>query len=240
MSFELLEETISRISKFASVFGISKSELKIYSYLLIYGRATAREISDKLNMPYTKVYSILSKLEGRGWVLKIDKRPAIYEAIPLKEVWSKIKSTFQEKINEFEKNFIDPISNLFASTTLYNIMVIPKDLVIDNVIRLLKDFSKVYLIALSYQELVRDDILDLIKANAFKAETRVLIDDNVNFPNLPSLQVKKSHSLFGSGIITSNAVLLIVKNNNMLTGLFSNHKYFIDIATVYFNHLWSF
>ncbi|MEM3758155.1 MAG: helix-turn-helix domain-containing protein, partial [Saccharolobus sp.] len=105
MSFELLEETISRVSKFASIFGISKTELKIYSYLLIYGRATAREISVKLGMPYTKVYSILSKLEGRGWIIKIDKRPAIYEAIPLKEVWAKIKVTFQERINDFEKQF---------------------------------------------------------------------------------------------------------------------------------------
>jgi len=113
MSSELLEETISRVSKFASVFGISKSELKVYSYLLIYGRATAREVSNKLSLPYTKVYNILSKLEGRGWVIKIDKRPAVYEAIPLRDVWNKIKITFQEKLDEFEKQFIEPISSIF-------------------------------------------------------------------------------------------------------------------------------
>lgn len=239
MSSELLEETINRVSKFASVFGISKSELKIYSYLLIYGRATAREISDKIGMPYTKVYNILSKLEGRGWIIKIDKRPAVYEAIPLKEVWNKIKNTFQEKLNEFEKQFIEPISAIFSSNMLYSIIVIPRDNIIDNIIKLLKDYSKIYLIAISYQELVKDEIIELIKANSLKAETKIIVDKNVNFPEIPSAQMRKAQSLFGSGLITSDSILLIVKSNDNLTGLFSNHKYFVDIATVYFNHLWS-
>jgi len=50
--------------------------------------------------------------------------------------------------------------------------------------------------------------------------------------------MRKAQSLFGSGLITSDSILLIVKSNDNLTGLFSNHKYFVDIATVYFNHLW--
>jgi sugar-specific transcriptional regulator TrmB len=45
--------------------------------------------------------------------------------------------------------------------------------------------------------------------------------------------------MFGSGLITSTAVLLIIKNADKLSGLFSNHKYIVDIATVYFNHLWT-
>ncbi|WP_338600922.1 TrmB family transcriptional regulator [Sulfolobus tengchongensis] len=239
MSFELIEETISRVSKFASVFGISKSELKVYSYLLIYGRATAKEVSDKLSMPYTKVYNILSKLEGRGWVIKIDKRPAVYEAIPLRDVWNKIKNTFQEKINEFEKQFIEPISNVFSSSTLYNIVVIPRDNIIDNALRLLKDYSKMYLVAISYRELIRNEIVDILKANSLKAETRIIIDKSLDIPEITSAQIKRAQSLFGSGIITSDSILLIIKNNENLTGLFSNHRYLIDIGTVYFNHLWS-
>ncbi|ACP35806.1 transcriptional regulator TrmB [Sulfolobus islandicus L.S.2.15] len=239
MSSELLEETISRVSKFASVFGISKSELKVYSYLLIYGRATAREVSNKLSLPYTKVYNILSKLEGRGWVIKIDKRPAVYEAIPLRDVWNKIKITFQEKLDEFEKQFIEPISSIFSSNMAYNIVVIPRDNIMDNALRLLKDYSKTYLVAVSYQEFVRSDIVDILKANSLKAETKIIVDKSVSLPDIPSAQVKRTQSLFGSGIITSDSILLIIKNNDVLTGLFSNHKYLIDIGTVYFNHLWS-
>ncbi|QGA54786.1 TrmB family transcriptional regulator [Sulfolobus sp. E5-1-F] len=239
MSSELLEETISRVSKFASVFGISKSELKVYSYLLIYGRATAREVSNKLSLPYTKVYNILSKLEGRGWVIKIDKRPAVYEAIPLRDVWNKIKITFQEKLDEFEKQFIEPISTIFSSNMAYNIVVIPRDNIMDSALRLLKDYSKMYLVAISYQEFVRSDIIDILKANSLKAETKIIVDKSVNFPEIASVQVKRAQSLFGSGIITSDSILLIIKNNDVLTGLFSNHKYLIDIGTVYFNHLWS-
>ncbi|ACP46055.1 transcriptional regulator, TrmB [Sulfolobus islandicus Y.G.57.14] len=239
MSSELLEETISRVSKFASVFGISKSELKVYSYLLIYGRATAREVSNKLSLPYTKVYNILSKLEGRGWVIKIDKRPAVYEAIPLRDVWNKIKITFQEKLDEFEKQFIEPISSIFSSNMAYNIVVIPRDNIMDSALRLLKDYSKTYLVAVSYQEFVRSDIVDILKANSLKAETKIIVDKSVSLPDIPSAQVKRAQSLFGSGIITSDSILLIIKNNDVLTGLFSNHKYLIDIGTVYFNHLWS-
>ncbi|AAK40750.1 TrmB family transcriptional regulator [Saccharolobus solfataricus] len=239
MSSELLEETISRVSKFASIFGISKSELKVYSYLLIYGRATAREVSNKLSLPYTKVYNVLSKLEGRGWVIKIDKRPAVYEAIPLRDVWNKIKITFQEKLDEFEKQFIEPISSIFSSNMAYNIVVIPRDNIMDNALRLLKDYSKMYLVAISYQEFVRSDIIDILRANSLKAETKIIVDKSVNLPDISSAQVKRAQSLFGSGIITSDSILLVIKNNDILTGLFSNHKYLIDIGTVYFNHLWS-
>lgn len=121
----------------------------------------------------------------------------------------------------------------------YNIVVIPRDNIMDNALRLLKDYSKTYLVAVSYQEFVRSDIVDILKANSLKAETKIIVDKSVSLPDIPSAQVKRAQSLFGSGIITSDSILLIIKNNDVLTGLFSNHKYLIDIGTVYFNHLWS-
>ncbi|MEM3863613.1 MAG: helix-turn-helix domain-containing protein [Metallosphaera sp.] len=81
MSRDLVDDILGRVSKFASILGISRSELKIYSTLLLDGRSNARDLSRKLNISYTKIYSILNKLEDRGWIRKIGKRPVTYEEV---------------------------------------------------------------------------------------------------------------------------------------------------------------
>ncbi|BBG24210.1 TrmB family transcriptional regulator [Sulfuracidifex tepidarius] len=237
MSNQLLDEMISRISKFASIFGISRSELKVYAFLLLNGKSTARDTSEKLNMSYTKVYSILSRLEGRGWIVKIAKRPTLYEAVPVKEVWLNIKGIIAAKLEQLEKDFIEPLS-AFTFSSPYTVIIIPSKDIISAMKEYLVEKSQKYFIAISYQELLTDPVLELIKADSTKGETRVILSKGVKFPDIPSIQMKTIDSMFGSGIITSSSMLLIVKSGESLIGLSSSHRYFVEIATVYFNYLW--
>ncbi|MEM3245061.1 MAG: helix-turn-helix domain-containing protein, partial [Metallosphaera sp.] len=125
MSRDLVDDILGRVSKFASILGISRSELKIYSTLLLDGRSNARDLSRKLNISYTKIYSILNKLEDRGWIRKIGKRPVTYEAVSLRDLWSNIKRILELKVNEFEKEFIEPLSSMIDSTSAYTVVVVP-------------------------------------------------------------------------------------------------------------------
>ncbi|MCY0850553.1 TrmB family transcriptional regulator [Sulfuracidifex metallicus] len=237
MSNQLLDEMISRISKFASIFGISRSELKVYAFLLLNGKSTARDISEKLEMSYTKVYSILARLEGRGWITKIARRPTLYEAVPVKEVWINIKGVISAKLEQLERDFIDPLST-FTFSSPYTVIIVPSKDIISAMREYLSESSQRYLIAISYPELLTEQVVELIKANSVKGDTKLIISKSIPFPDVPSIKVKKIDSMFGSGVITSSSMLLIVKSGETLLGLSSSHNYFIEIATVYFNHLW--
>jgi sugar-specific transcriptional regulator TrmB len=233
-----IEDILSRVSRFASILGISKSELRIYATLLLEGQMTARQISDKLEISYTKVYSILTKLEERGWIRKTGKKPSYYYAIPIRDLWANIKNLLEEKINEFEKQFIEPISAMLSSSSSYTIMVIPTVDLKKTIFEILNENSKRYYVVLSYPELVTNDVIELLSTKVFNSEVRLLVPSSVSVSKIPPESIKRSDNMFGSGIITSSSVLLIVKNNDRLSGILSNHKYFVDIATVYFNHIW--
>jgi len=233
-----IEDILSRVSRFASILGISKSELRIYATLLLEGQMTARQISDKLEISYTKVYSILTKLEERGWIRKTGKKPSYYYAIPIRDLWANIKKLLEEKINEFEKQFIEPISAMLSTSSSYTIMVIPTVDLKKTIFEILNENSKRYYVVLSYPELVTNDVIELLSTKVFNSEVRLLVPSSVSVSKIPPESIKRSDNMFGSGIITSSSVLLIVKNNDRLSGILSNHKYFVDIATVYFNHIW--
>jgi len=45
-----LEDTLARVSRFASILGISRAELRIYSTLLLEGQMTARQLAEQLGI----------------------------------------------------------------------------------------------------------------------------------------------------------------------------------------------
>lgn len=240
MSTQIIDDIVNKISKYASVLGITRTELKIYLMLLTKGKSTARELSEIMNIPYTKVYGILSKLESRGWVKKdTKKKPAIYEALPIKDTWSNVKHELEEKLNLFEREVIEPLNLLISQHALYNILAIPNDEVIKTALDILRSQSSKYLIAISFNELLDRKILELISSNSFKSTVRLIITSDFaklnNFSS--SVEVRVLDSMFGSGIISDDSVLLIIKAS-MLSGIYSNHRFIVDIATVYFNYLW--
>ncbi len=234
-----LEDTLARVSRFASILGISRAELRIYSTLLLEGQMSARQIAEQLNISYTKIYSLLSKLEERGWIKRLGKKPAVYEAIPLRDLWANIKKMIEIKVDEFEKEFIEPLSSLLSSSSTYSVTMVPSEKIKSTFFEILDEGNKVS-VAISYSELLSEDVIQAIKTKSYTSpDLRVIIQSDINVPEISGVQIRKLSNMFGSGLITSTAVLLIIKNTDKLSGLFSNHKYIVDIATVYFNHLWS-
>ncbi|ARM77103.1 TrmB family transcriptional regulator [Acidianus manzaensis] len=232
-----VDELLSRVSRFASILGISRTDLKIYSFLLLEGQMSARELSEKMGISYTKIYTILGKLEEKGWIRRIGKKPAFYEAIPLRDLWANVKKTIEVKINEFEKDFIEPLSSMLSTSSTYSITMIPPSKLKSTIFEILDSSNKI-MIAVSFPEILETDILELIKVKSYNSDIKLILQNDMQINNLSGVNTRKLQSMFGSGIITSSAVLLIIKNADKLSGLFSNHKYIVDIASVYFNHLW--
>ncbi|BCU67227.1 transcriptional regulator [Sulfolobales archaeon HS-7] len=237
MKSSAIDDIIDKVSKMATPFGISKSELKTYSTLLLYGTLTAREIASKLGISYTKVYPILTKLESRGWIHKIHGKPVKYEAYPLRDVWIKIKKNIEERMELLEKQFIEPLSAVLATPSpFYSVFVISGEQVKTEMIRLLSEAKGKVMIAISNRELLSKELRSIIESLIFKADVRVLACDGLE---IKGADYRNLSSMFGSGVITNQGVLLIVKSGETQIGLLSNHQYFVEIASVYFEYLWN-
>jgi len=201
------------------------------------GQSNARKLSDELNISYTKIYSILNKLEERGWIRKLGKKPVVYEAVSLRDLWSNIKKMLEFKVDQFEKEFIEPLSSLMGSTAAYTVMMIPQHDLKRTIVNLLGEPSKKYLVAISFKELMDQELIQLIKAKSYVAEVKLIAQRDIRVEE-GGIEQRHLDNMFGSGIVTSSSVLLIIKSNDRLTGIISNHRYLVDIAMVYFDHLW--
>jgi sugar-specific transcriptional regulator TrmB len=57
------------LSRVLVLLGVGKREIDIYLALVEKGPLTARELSDQLGIPYTKIYAHLDKLGSLGLIL---------------------------------------------------------------------------------------------------------------------------------------------------------------------------
>ncbi|QKQ99797.1 TrmB family transcriptional regulator [Metallosphaera tengchongensis] len=238
MEQDFIDDILAKVSRFASILGISKTELKIYSTLLIEGQSNARELSSKLNISYTKIYTILNRLEERGWIRKIGKRPATYEAVSLRDLWSNIKKLLEIRVTQFEKEFIEPLSSMIDSTSAYTVMVVPPNNLRRTLVEVLNEPSKKYLLAITIPELLDEEIYQLVNSKAYNSEVKVIVQRGIKVPDKVSFELRVLDSMFGSGVVTSSSVMLIIRSAQSVSSIISNHRYLVDIAQVYFNYLW--
>ncbi|BFH73420.1 helix-turn-helix domain-containing protein [Sulfurisphaera javensis] len=234
-----IDDIVSKIGNIARAFGISRNELKLYFILLLNGKMTAKELSDKINISYTKIYPILTKLEGRGWIRRIGKRPSYYIANPIREVWENVKKNIFDSLEKIERDLILPISVLLSSqTSFYNIALVQQDAINQTLQQILSENSSKYYVAISFPEILSQELVKLLEANSYKHDVKVILSKSLKVDS-NVLQVRYLDSMFGSGIITSNSIFLIIKTQgNTLLGMFSNHIYFVEIGKVYFEYLW--
>jgi sugar-specific transcriptional regulator TrmB len=240
----ILDDLIERGSRFSSLMGLGKPEIKIYVFLLLNGKMNAREISSRINMSYNKVYSYLKKLEYVNWIRRVDSRPTIYEARPLKEIWGITKALIENKLSQMEKEIIEPLSSLFerSPTPLAVSILTNKDSVISEIIKMLSEQSNSYKIAISIPDILTKEVISSIIAAGSRAKVRILMESNIEIAKeltgVQGITVKLASSLFGSGVI-ARSILLVVKSGQTITGIKSSHNYFVDLGNVYFDYLWS-
>jgi len=234
-----IDDILAKLGNIARAFGISRNELKLYFILLLNGKMTAKEISDVMNISYTKIYPILTKLEGRGWITRVGKRPSYYVANPIRDVWENVKKSILENLEKVERDIILPISVLLTSqTSFYNIALVQQENITKTMKQVLSENSSKYYVALSFDELLTEDTIKILEVNSYKTDVKVIATKNLKI-NSKTLKIRYLDSMFGSGIITSNSIFLIIKTQgNILLGMYSNHIYFVEIGKVYFEYLW--
>lgn len=82
--------------------GLSDYEARAYVTLLTMGQLTPAEVSSAAQIPYTKVYEVLRRLEGKGWVAAVSRSPLTYAPVKPEKALASVKRRFEEILSEAE------------------------------------------------------------------------------------------------------------------------------------------
>ena len=99
-------------------FGLSSYEAKVYFSMLPLGQTTAKDISNKSNIPFGRIYDVMTSLENKGIIEKQDTRPKRYIAkAPKTAMKNLIDFKDQEllTIKESASVIEEKLSNLYDS-----------------------------------------------------------------------------------------------------------------------------
>ncbi len=80
--------------------GLNQYEAQAYASLLLFGEATAGELSNRAEVPRPRVYDIINRLEKKGFVIVEPGRPVKYRAVAPKQA---IDAYLKIKEEEFKK-----------------------------------------------------------------------------------------------------------------------------------------
>lgn len=230
------------MNKALKAFGLDEKDLAIYAFLVERGPSTAREVAEGVGMPYTKVYQRLEALEVRGFVERVEGRPAKYSARPPAEVYKGLVSLASSVLKALKEQ-LDLLQTLYesrhgrASATF--IALIRGEKVFGLIEEVIRSSESAVYVALPYAELVAPGIISAIEEESRRIEVRLLVAERIaKYIDLPPrVEVRALDDMFGGGAL-GNSALLVVKHGEGLLGIHSNEKYLLDIAKTYFNYLW--
>ncbi|MBN2155801.1 MAG: TrmB family transcriptional regulator [Candidatus Lokiarchaeota archaeon] len=234
-------------------------ETKAFVALTINGISSAKEISDKTNIPYSRIYDILLNLESQGWVKVHQGRPMMYQAERPKSVAKIAKKQLEEKYKRIESALIDKLEPRYGNekeidTTPIFMLKGDISLKIANLLNGAK--NKIQIFFNKPDEGFIEEFFDhLLEANTRKVEIQVSIPRDFN----PSTDTKKiwRKMLTISKIQTNSRVMfdgIIVDDSDLLVFLSSFFKLnvreenmvfwitevnLVRYAMTYFKTLWS-
>ncbi|MGB9725205.1 MAG: TrmB family transcriptional regulator [Fervidicoccaceae archaeon] len=240
---DFLSAEIGSLARLLRLMGLGKREIDIYLYLLTHGPSTAREIAKSLNIPYSKAYDSLSKLNQLGWVIKTESRPYRFHPTNVREIWDETKKGIENKMQEVEEKLIPLIEKIASSPSpLFKILLIDESEVLRFFLKMIEFKGKELSLAIAHAELLKDNIPEILNT-LWEDRARILLTKDIMESVGTSLKRKRVklrviNEMFGSGAI-GQGIMLIYKNGSRLNGLWSDHAYFVDLGRVYFEYLWN-
>lgn len=83
--------------------GLSEYEARAYTTLLVMGELTPQEVSNAANIPYTKVYEVLKRLEAKGWAVAVSRTPMVYAPVKPEVALTNVRQTIETELRSAEK-----------------------------------------------------------------------------------------------------------------------------------------
>jgi sugar-specific transcriptional regulator TrmB len=110
MSGNIPQEVYSALKE----FGLTDYETRAFIALISNGVSSAKDLSDRTKIPYSRIYDVLVNLENLGWVKVISGRPMQYKAERPAFVAKLAKKQIEEKYQRIEHALLEKLEPLYG------------------------------------------------------------------------------------------------------------------------------
>ncbi len=97
--------------------GLTEYETSAYLALVEGGQMAASDISSKSQVPYSRIYDVLGRLEEKGFITVSKGRPTLYTAKSPTEVVRLVRLDWEQRIESATKLVVEELQPLFERET---------------------------------------------------------------------------------------------------------------------------
>jgi sugar-specific transcriptional regulator TrmB len=235
-----------------SELGLTSYEIKAYAVLAQYGPLTAINISKQSNVPYSKIYDVLSSLERKGWIETDHSRPSRFYPKPPSTSIETMRMKIDSERKKNEMQVISELSPLFekrGSKERPDIWIVRGQF---NILTKLKEMLESCTTDLMIATpLVLDAIINLAAPLMMILKSKgvrimVMCTENTIETHLKSIskwgEVRIRSQIFAGGAISDSREVLIllgVDEPSSAIAIWADHPSLANFATNYFQYLWN-
>jgi sugar-specific transcriptional regulator TrmB len=245
--------TISdRVRRSLQEFGLTEYEIRSYTSLLEIGPATANQLSEASDVPYSKIYEVLGSLEKKGWIEMEHGRPSKYYPKPPSLAMEITKSQLENSLRTSEALVLDELQPLYEKKGVRerpDIWIVRGNFnVLAKIRETVEHVQREILAAVpSIPDSVADMLISLVKSIAdrgVKVQIMTMkVSMNETMAKLSKFcEVRVRDQMFGGGIIADGreVILLLGQEGEEAIGLaiWSDHIGLSKFAKNYFEYLW--
>jgi len=242
-----------RVRRSLQEFGLTDYEIRSYTSLLEIGPATASELSESSDVPYSKIYEILGSLEKKGWIESERGRPSKYYPKPPSLAMEITKSQLENQLKTNEALILGELQPLYEKKGVRehpDIWIVRGNFnVLARIRETIEHVQKEILAAVpAIPDPVAEMLVPLVKSMTERGV-------KVQFMTLKSslsetmaklskfCEVRVREQMFGGGVIADGreVILLLGQEGDEAIGLaiWSDHIGLSKFAKNYFEYLWA-
>jgi sugar-specific transcriptional regulator TrmB len=234
-------------------FGLTDYEIRSYTSLLEIGPATASELSEASDVPYSKIYEVLGSLEKKGWIESEHGRPSKYYPKPPSVAMEIARSTRESTLKTSESKVLEELQPLYEKKGVRerpDIWIVRGNFnVLAKIRETIEHVQKEILAAVpTIPDEVAETLIPLVKSIVEKGVKVQLM--TMKTPVTESMlrlskfcEVRVREQMFGGGIIADGreVILLLGQEGEEAIGLaiWSDHIGLAKFAKNYFEYLWA-
>jgi sugar-specific transcriptional regulator TrmB len=226
--------------------GLTSYETRAYLALIESGVMTASQVSERSDVPYSKIYETLNSLQRKGWIETKRGRPTRYYPKSPSEAFQATSLRLEEKARVWKQEVIEELQPLYERREFRekpDIWILRgESSVLAKLQEMLDGAKKELMVAAPgfARVFVDAGAPMLTRLQNGGVDVRVMVTGDWNVEELRGVgEVRVRNSMFGGGVIVDGrqALLLLGEEKPTLV-IWSNHIGLVKFAKDYFQHLW--
>ena len=227
--------------------GLTSYETRAYLALIESGVMTASQVSERSDVPYSKIYETLNSLQRKGWIETKKERPTRYYPKAPSEAFQATRLRLEENIQVWNQAVIEELQPLYERREFRekpDVWILRGESSVVAKLQEMVDGAKKELMVAApgfARGFVEAGVLMLSRLQSSGIDVRVMVAGDWNAEELGVVgEVRVREGMFGGGVIVDGkeALLLLGEEKPTLV-IWSNHIGLVKFAKDYFQQLWN-